>query len=174
MSPCRPLAMILLVLASLASRPAAAAPGPQRKFTFGSVACSATSTGLDFAVYNPLQTTAVSGTGNVQVTCRLLGGLFGYVAATVSMTAGSSLSFASRQMRVGTNTLNYNLYWDAARSQIAGDGTGGSFDYPLQGVLFFGGSGAATQVVPVYGSIPPRQDVAPGIYRDMIVVTVSY
>ncbi len=156
-------------MALLALLSAGAARGSTRN-----VSCGATSTGLDFAVYNPLQTAPSPGVGSVLLTCRIVSGRFGRAVASVALTAGNSGNFGARQMRFGSNGLNYNLYWDAAHSQVAGDGTGGSI---VGGPFRFRLNRRApdqTQPVYVYGLMPPRQDVAPGNYRDLIVVTISY
>jgi spore coat protein U-like protein len=71
------------------------------------------------------------------------------------------------------NTLGYNLYYDAAYSQIRGNGTGGS---QTGGATLNLTPGAPTQSVNavIYGRIPAGQDPAPGSYLDTIVVTITY
>jgi len=77
-------------------------------------------------------------------------------------------------MKSGTNTLSYNLYFDAAFTQIRGDGTGGS---QVGGGTLTLTPSSRTQSVPastIYGRIPAGQDVAAGNYSDTIIVTVTY
>jgi spore coat protein U-like protein len=66
-------------------------------------------------------------------------------------------------MSNGTSYLNYNLYEDAARSQV--------WDNRSNAVK-------TTRVFPytatVYGRIPGSQDVEPGVYSDTVVTTVFY
>ncbi len=63
--------------------------------------------------------------------------------------------------------MSYNLYRNAARSEIWGDGTNGSF---IQS-----GSGAGANVPwPIYGRLPGSQNVSVGTYTDNITVTVEW
>ena len=76
-------------------------------------------------------------------------------------------------MLSGTNKLNYNLFYDAAYTQIRGDGTGGS---TTGGASFTLTKADPTQSTTstIYGRIPSGQDVAAGSYTDTIIVTVTY
>ena len=70
-------------------------------------------------------------------------------------------------MTSGGNTLTYNLYTDPSRTQVWGDGTGGS------NVSNGSGSGAA-QTINVYGRISSGQTVPTGTYTDTITVTINF
>ena len=71
-------------------------------------------------------------------------------------------------MTSGANLLNYNLYVDAARTNVWGDGSGTTF------TIANSGTGAA-QAVNVYGRVPSGQTtVPPGGYADTVAVTVTY
>ena len=72
-------------------------------------------------------------------------------------------------MQSGANTLTYNLYLNAAETQIWGDGTGGSVIDNATITALLG-----TVTVTAYGLMPAAQDVSPGAYADTITVTVSY
>jgi spore coat protein U-like protein len=78
-----------------------------------------------------------------------------------------------RTLRSGANTLNYNLYFDAAFTQIRGDGTGGSQQGGATLTVSSGTRTASTTSV-IYGQIPALQDPAAGSYADTIVVTLTY
>jgi spore coat protein U-like protein len=67
-------------------------------------------------------------------------------------------------MSNGVNTLSYNLYADAAYSEIWGDGSGGTVSV----------SGNASSRFTVYGMIPDQAPPAPGVYTDNLVITISY
>ena len=137
------------------------------------VNCTASAGGIAFGIYNPLSTLANTSTGTVKVTCNGSGTGSANVTVNVTLSTGSSGSYATRKMFSGANTLNYNIYWSTAYNQIVGDGSGGSFAGsagPL--VVPAGGSNFATGTF--YGRIPASQDVAPGAYSDVIVVTVTY
>jgi spore coat protein U-like protein len=65
-----------------------------------------------------------------------------------------------------SGTLQYNLYLDATRQTIWGDGTAGTqsaFQDTRANEAYF---------VSVYGRIPSAQNVQAGTYTDMLVVTV--
>ena len=81
-------------------------------------------------------------------------------------------------------SLNYNIYVNAADTEIFGGGTGngvnGTYYYYLcyaGGTVFCaGGSGqSGTQyIAPMYGLLPAQQDVGAGLYTDTIIATITY
>lgn len=74
-----------------------------------------------------------------------------------------------RQMKwtAGGDRLGYNLFIDASRTQVWGDGTGGG-EVVLQGV-----SRDSPRQLVVYGRIPYAQDVSAGTYGDVVTITVD-
>lgn len=137
------------------------------------VNCTASTTGIAFGIYNPLSAVGNASTGTIRVTCSGSGTGSANVTLNVTLSTGLSGSFATRKMFSGVNSLNYNIYWSTAYSQIVGDGTGGSFagsTAPFN--VPAGGSNFATGTF--YGLIPATQDVSPGSYTDLITVTVTY
>ena len=155
----------------LAALAAATALAP--RVVGAAVTCSVTATGPAFGVYSPLNATPTYANSTVQVSCTLLSGGATAVTLVSSYSSGASGSYALRHMLSGANTLNYNLFYDAAYTQIRGDGTGGSQT-----------GGATLNLTPatptltamgtIYGRIPAGQDVAAGSYADTIVVTITY
>lgn len=138
----------------------------------GAISCTVSANDIVFGVYNPLVTTGNSSTSTLSLICSGGSGSAG-VTISVTLNPGVHGTYAARKMASGSNVLNYNIYWNTAHSQIAGDGTGGSssgtvgaFGSPING------SGTATNTL--YGLIPALQDVAPGGYTDVITITVSY
>lgn len=124
-----------------------------------------------FGVYNPLPGSAADTAGRFTVTCDVtLGVLDTY---TVALGKGGSGSYAPRKMASGANTLSYNLYLDAARTTVWGDGSGGTSlvsDGSLLGLL-----GHYVRVYDVYGRILANQQTAhPGSYADTVTITVTY
>jgi spore coat protein U-like protein len=128
--------------------------------------CSVTASAVAFGTYTPL--TTVPSTGTITITCL---SVVGPSPATITLSAGASGTFAARTMTSAGNTLSYNLYLDAAHTQIWGTGSGVSLADTLslnQGAL------GSTTTATVYGLVP-SQDPAPGAnYTDNITVTVSY
>lgn len=78
----------------------------------------------------------------------------------------NSATFTPRNMVNAGTLLNYNLYTDAARTTVWGDGTGGT--------VTVSGSGNGTSLHFVYGRIPPGQDARAGLNTDTVVVTVNF
>lgn len=134
--------------------------------------CTTQTTNVAFGTYNPLAFGNVDSTGSVKVTC---GGVASVLLPfKIDISAGSSGSTGTRTMRNGANTLNYNLYTDAAYTTVWGDGSGatqnilGSFTLDLLGL-------SPAQNFWVYGRLPGRQLTAvPGVYADTINVTLTY
>lgn len=85
----------------------------------------------------------------------------------VSKTSGG---FQPRQMLnpSGGDLLNYNLYRDASRTQVWGNGSQGT--YVVIDVI----GKNRTKTFPIYGRTPGGQDVRTGNYADGLVVTVQY
>jgi spore coat protein U-like protein len=86
--------------------------------------------------------------------------------SVISLSAGQSNNYASRVMRSGVNSLNYNLYTSAARDLVWGDGSGGST------VISTGKNAGIT--LNIFGQIPAGQDAATGVYIDNISVTINF
>jgi spore coat protein U-like protein len=136
------------------------------------VNCTVSAGGIAFGIYNPLNAVADASTGTLRVTCTGSGTGSATVTLNLTLSTGLSGKYSTREMFSGVNTLNYNIYWSAAYSQIMGDGTGGSFAGTATFVVPAGGSNFATGTM--YGLLPASQDVVPGGYSDVITVTVTY
>ena len=126
--------------------------------------CTTTTAGLSFGTYDAQSPTPDDAGGTITVTCAGEGWL---LFPSVSLSTGSSGSYASRQLANGANSLQYNIYTNAARTQVWGDGSGGTSTVTM--TVFFG-SGSRS----IYGRIPFGQMVAAGMYGDLIVVSVDY
>ena len=140
-------ALALAAAAPLAARGApACAFGAANAFAFGS--------------YDTFATAPLDGSSTITYQCPP------GQPIRITLDAGSAGTFASRAMRQGAEVLLYNLYLDAARTVVWGDGTGGSSIGP--GVTTRAGR---TTTAWVFGRIPPGQDAVPGAYGDTIRVT---
>jgi spore coat protein U-like protein len=137
------------------------------------VSCTVSATGPVFGVYNPLSAAPTYANGQVQASCTLLSGGATTISLVSSYSTGQSGSYALRSMVSGGNKLSYNLFFDAAYTQIRGDGTGGS---QTGGASLSLNSSNPTQTTTstIYGRIPASQDAAAGAYTDTIVVTITY
>ncbi len=119
--------------------------------------CDINPQGVSFNNYDPLESSDLDGVGNVNIRCDVV------TPFSVSFGQGQG-AFAQRRMVAGADWLGYNLYTDASRSIIWGDGVSGSTV-----------SATGDNVdLPIYGRIPAGQNVAAGLYSDSITVTVTY
>jgi spore coat protein U-like protein len=87
----------------------------------------------------------------------------------ISLTRGQSNTFEARTMTRGAERLEYNLYRDAARTAVWGDGSSGTqvaFD------LIVPKNSDVT--LPIYARIPAGQDVRAGTYSDTVSLVVNY
>ncbi len=153
MSPRRPLRLLAAALAAglLAADPAAAA-------------CTVSATPVAFGTYDVFATTPVDSTGSVTYRCQARDRNI-----TITLDAGGGGSFSARRMSGAGDTLRYNLYLDAARTTVFGDGTGGTALYRDQNP-----PNNRDVTVPIYGRIPAGQDVGAGLYSDVVTVTINF
>jgi len=146
---------LFLVTLLTASRPAQA------------ISCTWRATApVAFGAYDVFSGTPDDANGSVTYRCTAVGG----AAATIDLSAGSSGTYSPRRMtRAGVETLDYNLYLDATRTQIWGNATGGTFRYgptvPPNNT---------NVLVNIYGRIPAGQDKSAGTYSDTIVATINF
>ena len=141
----------------LATAPAAEA----RAATCGFTAVAGVSFGA-YDVFGP----NVDSAGSLGYSCT---GVLPGDTVVITLDIGGGPSYTPRQMQSGPHRLNYNIYLDATRISIWGDGTGGSVLYgPLVPPE------AVPVVVPMYGRIPTGQDAMIGTYTDTILVTMSF
>lgn len=121
--------------------------------------------------YDPNNSLATNGAGNVTVNCSLIGIISLLVAYQIQFSTGSSNSFSPRTMNYLSNQLGYNLYTDAARSIVWGNGSPGT-SVVSDGYLL--GLGPVIRNYPIYLQIPPSQFVPAGVYNDTITITLVY
>ncbi|MDG2990636.1 spore coat U domain-containing protein [Candidatus Synechococcus calcipolaris G9] len=128
--------------------------------------------GLNFGNYDVMAPTPTDAVGSFSFTCRGGGGgggSFNNIPVTISLSRGNSDSYTPRRMIFESSTLEYNLYLDAARSRVWGDGTSGT----NQNGPFVPGNNVGN-TIEIFGRIPPDQWVTPGQYSDQIVITIQF
>ncbi len=127
--------------------------------------CTMTTTPVLFGAYNVLSPAPLDTTGILVYRC---GNRDHNIM--ISFDPGGAPSFAARRMLNGSQQLFYNLYLNAARTVIWGDGTGGT------GVYFIHNPQPSNQdiSVPIFGRIPAGQNVGSGTYDNTITVTLNY
>ena len=87
----------------------------------------------------------------------------------VSLSKGASSTFSPRTMMMGSEVLSYNLYRDAARTSIWGDGTAGTSTYTNANPP----NNTAINIT-VYGRVPAGQDVSAGAYSDTVSAVINF
>ena len=130
---------------------------------FAQAACSVNPTSVAFGVYSPLNVVPTDTAGTLRVSCDTV-----TVGYTVLLSAGSAGSYASRRLSGGMYTLAYNLYTDALRTVVWGDGSGGTMT--VRGAFALPGAIDHT----VYGRVSAGQNVGAGAYTDTITVTINF
>ena len=129
-------------------------------------ACSVSATGVNFGNYDTFVATPLETTGTVTVTCDTEKGKPPDVTISISTSSNSGV-FNPRQMKntARADLLNYNLYTKQNRTTVWGDGTAGTSSVMI--------TGTKQKKVTIYGSIPPRQPVPPGVYSDILTVSIT-
>ena len=127
-------------------------------------ACTVSATPVSFGVYDVFQASPTDSTGSVTYRC---GTSDHHITITIS--SGSAGTFSPRTLRSGAETLSYNLFLNAAFTQVWGDGAGATGTY-----FIVNPPNNQDVVLPVYARIPAGQDARAGTYGDSVVVTVEY
>jgi spore coat protein U-like protein len=117
-----------------------------------------------FGTYNVFSASALDSTGQISYRCSR----DTHPSVRITLTRGSSPTYAARQLRHGADVLVYNLYRDSTRLLVWGDETPGTSAYYDK----YPGSGRV--YVSVFGRVPSGQDAAVGSYTDSITVVVNF
>jgi len=136
--------------------------------------CTVSATGVAFGVYEAASAAPTDSTGNVTVRCVHLGGGAARTGYSIALSSGGSGTYAQRQMRAGTSFLNYNLFDDATRLRVWGNGTAGSALVTGSLVVNPGRFATNEASYPIYGRIPAQQAADTGTYSDTILVTLTF
>lgn len=121
--------------------------------------CSVSSQGIVFGTYDTFSSQSLESTGNIDISCD------SETIYSISLSTGSG-SFLQRTMVFGSHVLNYNLFTDAARTIVWGDGTNSTAT--VSGVT------TSTASHSVYGRVPARQNAYVGNYSDNVTITINF
>lgn len=121
-------------------------------------ACSLSVQGTNFGAYDVFSNSPVDSVGNANVTCDVA------TSYTIALGPGNG-TFINRRMLSGSNELLYNLYTDAARTIVWGDGSAST--------AIVAGMGENSNHT-IYGRLPARQNVSVGAYSDTVTVTLTF
>jgi spore coat protein U-like protein len=136
--------------------------------TPGACFCSVSLTELAFGDYNPQSPSPSDTVGTVSVSCN--GPDPANSTFSIALNGGSSGNINQRSMLSGLHPLYYNLYTNAARTIIWGDGSGSGESVTSR----FPTTSRPVAKFDIYGRIPALQNAFVGTYRDTVTVTVSY
>jgi spore coat protein U-like protein len=129
-----------------------------------SPSCTISVTSVAFGNYNVFTTTADDSTGTITYRCNAQA-----ANISISLSDGSSSTFSPRTLRKGSEILQYNLYRNAARTTIWGDGTGGTSLYTQANP-----PNNSNVSVTIYARIPAQQDVSAGAYSDTVSAVINF
>ena len=129
-----------------------------------SPSCTISATSVNFGNYNVFNGAAVDSTGTITYTCNSHA-----TNITISLSKGASTSYNQRIMIKGAEALTYNLFTDAAKTSVWGDGTGGTSVYSRTNP-----PNNTNVNLTVYGQIPPGQDVSAGTFSDTVSATINF
>ena len=130
--------------------------------------CVISLTSLAFGEYNPQAPAPTDTVGTISILCNSPDPATS--ALSISLSPGSSGNANSRTLTLGSHPLYYNLYTNAARTVVWGDGSGGGESV----VSTFPIPSHSSKTFSIYGRIPALQKAWAGSYRDTITVTVTY
>jgi len=125
--------------------------------------CSLSTTSVGFGSYDVFSTVSLATTGSITFNCAAV------MSISIALNRGGSSTFTPRRMSKGADTLNYNLYLDASKSTIWGDGTGSTS-------VYVNPSTPANQnvTITIYGTIPARQNAKVGSYTDAVTAVINF
>lgn len=148
---------------------------------FTAIADAAVTCGVSIAVpvnfgdYDVFAAAPDDVTGKAHISCTLMSGGADKVSYALALSMGASNAFLPpRQMTSGTaNRLNYNLYTNASRSRVWGDGSGGT--RTVTGTIkLTPKKPTRSKNRSIYGRIPATQDAATGNYSDTLIMTMTF
>jgi spore coat protein U-like protein len=126
--------------------------------------CNVVTSAMSFGAYDPLAATPADTTTTIGISCRTKKPQI----VTIQVSGGNSGTPAMRNLLNGGSVLVYNLFSNPGRSQVIGDGTGGSTT--LTRTVDRNNPWDLT----LYGRIPALQVIPAGLYSDSLVATILW
>ena len=126
--------------------------------------CTISSTSVSFGNYDVFSGTSLDSTGTITYRCNATA-----ANITIFLSKGTSGTYAQRVMTKGAELLGYNLYRNAARTTIWGDGTSGTGVYSRANP-----PNNSNVNVTIFGRVPAGQDVSAGAFSDTIAATINF
>jgi spore coat protein U-like protein len=132
--------------------------------------CGVSATSLVFGAYAPLSGAPLDSSASITIQCSTIASVL--LSYTLQLSAGASSSYSMRTMvSGGGHTLNYNVFLDAGRSLVWGNGSGGT-GAPGFSAIIAAGAWQSTHVA--YARIPAQVTARPGSYGDILMATLFF
>lgn len=128
-------------------------------------ACRISTVPLNFGTYDPGSPAPLDTAGEVTADCRGQAGIY-----QISLSSGASGNPTNRYMTLASEQLLYNIYLNAARTSIWGDGSGPTS--LMSGIKLQNGRQIDRRSF--YGRVFPVQQPSAGTYVDSLVVTIMF
>src|SRR5580765_7080268 len=142
------------------SAPAATATGSLTVSATVVSACSVSAATLNFGSSIDLTSAALPLDASSTMTVLCTSTTPYSIALDAGANAGGATNFGARAIKNGSHTLGYQLYLDAPRTMIWGNGTGSSTS-PGVGI-------GSNQTLTIYGRLPGLTGAVPGTYTDTV------
>jgi spore coat protein U-like protein len=127
--------------------------------------CTLDGGAVAFGLVDPTTGAAVDALGSLSISCN--SNFSGVLSLDLGHGVQASYSQGRRMTAGNGATLIYNLYANASRTRVLGDGTGGSYTLDV--------SGHKSAIQTIWGRILGGQRKAPpGGYGDVVMVTLTY
>jgi spore coat protein U-like protein len=131
--------------------------------------CSVSSGGVAFGTYDSIGSQVRDTNATITVECS--GTVGAAVNYTIALASGGG-TISDRRVTYSTTHLSYNLYTDASRNQIWGDGTSGS---TTVGDSYTLDAPVVSRNYTVYGRVAAGQSGAiAGSYTDSVQMVLNY
>lgn len=156
--------VIALAAGLIAATPlrAASSSAPLQVSAEVSPNCQIAVTNLAFGKYDPLAqnaTSQVDAAAAVTMLCTRSS------SASISLDFGRNAAGTNRAMSGGTQRVAYQLFRDSGRTQEWARG---------EALQFVSEGTRKPEELTLYGRIPPGQEVASGVYTDVVTATVEF
>jgi spore coat protein U-like protein len=182
MTPARSAMVAMLALLLIATLPVA---GAEEQYPRGLMSveptapqggrtCTIDVRPMSFGIYDPLAAAPLDALGQVIYVCGNLDDRAkpeeGNKTIRIEMTTGTANTFSPRGMFSGpTDRLDYNIYLDATRTTIWGQGAFGTDIY-----VDSNPPNKTPVTVPAFGRVRQLQDVPEGQYVDVVTVRILF
>ena len=124
--------------------------------------CQIAVSNLAFGKYDPL---AQNGTSQLDAAAAVTMLCTRSSSASISLDFGQNATGSIRGMSGGAQHVSYQLFRDSGRTQEWGRGD--ELQFVSQGIH-------KPEELTLYGRIPPGQEVASGVYTDVVTATVEF